>query len=301
MARTRKHAHILRHLVVFATACRTENFTRAAEELGVSRVAVSRQIAELEAHLETRLFERAHRQVHPTRAGADLEAVVGPALAAITEALERLREPEPVGRLNVTVTAAFANFWLMPRLAAFSTLHPSTEINMIVSDRYLDLADDDIDIAIRYGPNAPPGGVPLIQEMIFPVWSPSYEAQTPLQDPEDLLSERLLQLGGHYRPQARWEHWFAQSGLHFPGASPGTLFDSYITMLQAAVEGQGIALAGNPLIDAYLSDGRLVRMETARPLPRDVYWLVTRSTDRPEAVAFATWIADLFREGQPGQ
>jgi DNA-binding transcriptional LysR family regulator len=298
MAKPREHAHLLRHLVVFVTACRTENFTRAAEELGVSRVAVSRQIGELEAHLDTRLFERGHRQVHPTHAGAELDSVVTPALAAITEALDRMREPAPVRRLKVTATAAFANLWLMPRLASFITGHPSIEIDLIVSDRNLDLDDDGIDIAIRYGPEAAPGAVRLTQEFIAPVWSTTYEAQTALRAPEDLLSERLLQLSGKYRPQARWEHWFTQCGLAFPGAAKGIQFDSYTTMLQAAIEGQGVALAGNPLVDAYLADGRLVRMETP-PLPRDVYWLVVRAHDSPEAAAFAAWIATFFSGSAP--
>jgi len=299
MAASRKYAHLLRHLVVFETACRTKNFSRAGEELGISRVAVSRQIAQLEAYLDTRLFTRAHRSVHPTRAGAELASFVEPALASITEGLEKIRHPKSARRLKVTTTAAFATLWLMPRLVGFSAEHPDIEIDLAVSDRYLDLDADEIDIAIRYGPHAPTGAVPLAREMIVPVWSPSYEPRTPLTRPQDLLSERLLQLSGRYRPEARWDHWFATRGLDFPGARLSTQVDSYITMLHAALEGQGIALAGNPLIDTHLAEGRLLTMQGAEPLARDIYWLVIGNARHAGAAAFASWIAAFFSAENP--
>lgn len=291
---SRNHAHFLRHLVVFEVACRSENFSRTGEELGMSRVAVSRQIAELEAYLDTRLFVRGHRSVHPTQAGADLASIVEPALSSIATALERLQDPAEGSRLRVTTTVAFGTLWLMPRLADFSARHPQIEIDLVVSDRYLDLDSNDLDIAIRYGPDAPDGAEALTRETIVPVWSPAYTPHSPLVTPNDLLSERLLQLGGHYRAEARWEHWFATQGLEFPGAALSTQFNSYVTMFHAVFEGQGIALAGTPLIDAPLADGRLVKLASTPALPRDFYWLVCRP-GHPSAEIFAAWIRSHFQ------
>ncbi|UOA32972.1 Glycine cleavage system transcriptional activator [Sulfitobacter sp. DSM 110093] len=297
MANPSDHAHFLRHLVVFSTACRAENFSRAAEELGVSRVAVSRQIADLEAHLDTPLFERGHRTVHATAAGLALDSVITPALVDVTEALDRLRSPDGIRRLKVTVTSAFANYWLMPRLAEFSEQRPDIEIDLAVSDRYLNLEAEAIDLAIRYAPEEPPGARFMTQESILPVWSPDYPAQTALETPKDLLSERLMHLSGLYRPEAKWENWFSVRGMELPADPQGLQFNSYFTMLQAALEGHGVALAGNPLVERFLADGRLKRMNGVSPLARDTYWLVVRTDERPETAAFADWIMRHFSTG----
>ena len=149
MANLRKDAHLLRTLVTFEVASRSRNFTRAAEELGVSRVAVSRQISELEHGVGQTLFVRRHRDIALTSAGEAFAQSVNPALAQISDAIARQRANSGNERLSVTMTAAFATYWMMPRLADFSAAHPTIEVNLVVSDRYLDLAAEGIDIAIR--------------------------------------------------------------------------------------------------------------------------------------------------------
>ena len=167
----------------------SENFTTTAHELGVSRVAVSRQIAELEQALGTRLFTRNHRNVALTRSGEAFARAVNPALQAIADGMEQQRASRSEKRVTVTVTSAFATYWLMPRLVDFGSKFPDIEVNLVAADRNLDLASERIDVAVRYGPTKPEGEGwhPIMQEQIFPVFSPGYEARSALRNASDLL------------------------------------------------------------------------------------------------------------------
>ncbi|MEM1388370.1 MAG: LysR substrate-binding domain-containing protein, partial [Pseudomonadota bacterium] len=227
--------------------------------------------------------------------------MVNPALAQISDALARQRANSGGSRLSMTMTSAFATYWLMPRLADFSARNPDVEVNLIVSDRYLDLAAEGIDIAIRYTPTPPTDGVwhEMLRETIFPVYSPRYQARTSLAHARDLLGENLLYLSGRYRAEGRWTHWFQQQGLAPPEERRGVRVNTYINMLQAAIEGQGVALAGHPLVDRYLSDGSLLRMHAIKPLKRDSYYLTCRS-EAESALLLCAWLSDQFAEsGQP--
>lgn len=268
--------------------------------MGVSRVAVSRQIAELEEAIGQQLFVRNHRTVTLTRQGEAFAASVGPAMQTIGEALDRHRRATGLRRISVTVTTAFATYWLMPRLIDFGARHPDIEVNLVVSDRYLDLEAEAIDVAVRYTPDVPTasGWSPLMQETILPVYSPRYEPRTALERVEDLLNERLLYLSGRYRPEAGWNHWFSRHGLLAPEAGSKVLVNTYINMLQAAIEGQGIALAGRPLVDRYLEDGTLLTPPAIAPLQRDNYYLFLRP-GQESAVTFGAWIGAQMTGDQP--
>ena len=146
----------------------SDNFTSTAHELGVSRVAVSRQIAELEQALGTRLFIRTHRNVTLTRSGEVFARAVNPALQSIADAMTQQRASTSGMRVTITVTSAFATYWLMPRLVNFGTSHPEIEVNLVASDRNLDLVAEGIDVAVRYSPSKPDGAgwEPIMQEEI---------------------------------------------------------------------------------------------------------------------------------------
>ena len=298
MATLRQDVHLLRNMVTFQAASRAENFTKAAAELGISRVAVSRQIAELEHALGQKLFSRNHRIVALTRNGEAFAKGINPALDAITQALARQRADASDTRLSVTVTSAFATYWLMPRLIDFGARHPDIEVNLVVSDRYIDIRSEGIDVAVRYSPDVPDdiGWSPLIQETIFPVYSPRYAANTSLETETDLRQERLLFLSGRYRSEARWENWFSERGQTPPEERSGVFVNTYINMLQAAIEGQGIALAGYPLVDTFLADGSLKKIDAIPPLQRDFYYLYRRPNHK-HAQTFGTWIEAQFAAG----
>ncbi|MEZ2127582.1 LysR substrate-binding domain-containing protein [Sinorhizobium sp. CB9] len=294
MASFRKDLPLIKNLIAFEAASRLDNFTRAAEEMGLTRVAVSRQIADLEMNLGQKLFVRNHRNVTLTAAGEALALAIDPALRAISEALAKQRRGPAAKRLSVTVTTAFATYWLMPRLASFGSKFPDLGINVVVSDHYLDLASEDIDIAIRYMP-VPASGMdwrPLMQEEIFPVYSPKYDARTAMSAPQDLLAECLLLLSGSYRAEARWDNWFRSQGLKVPAERSGIQVNTYSNMVQAAIEGQGVALAGYPLVNAHLENGSLLRIPGIRPLKREYYYVLNRNPDRGDADQFCKWLFD---------
>lgn len=303
MESLRKTLTKLPHLITFEAASRNSNFTRTAEELGVTRVSVSRQIAELEQSVGAKLFYRDHRRVTLTQTGRALEADISPALHQIAGALRRVADMAGDTRLTVTTTSAFATYWLMPRLVDFSNLHPDIELNLVVSDRTLDLTTEGVDIAIRYSKEAPREGTVtrLLQERVFPVVSPRYSANTALSGPEDLLRENLLHLSGIYRPGARWPNWFRKNGIVPPKTSTGVVMNTYINMLQAAIAGQGIALAGNPLVDPYLADGSLIRLEGFLELKRYCFYLIDTTNNRQDANCFCDWLLqqadDTLRPG----
>ncbi|MGI9402381.1 MAG: LysR substrate-binding domain-containing protein [Rhizobiaceae bacterium] len=288
----RKDVSLLRNLVTFEAASRSENFTRVAEELGITRVAVSRQIAELEAGLGHRLFVRNHRKVSLTEAGKTFASTINPALNAIARGIGDIRNDRAGERLSVTTTSAFATYWLMPRLIDFGAHFPHIEINLVVSDRYLDLESERIDIAIRYALAAPSTGqvTKLLQEKIFPVFSPRYDRKTDMTSPEHLLQERLLHLSGIYRPETRWPYWLQRHGLQIAEENSGTIYNTYINMLQAAIEGQGVGLAGYPLVNKFLDDGTLLTIPGIEPMTRDYYYLIDMTVKNKNAECFCNWI-----------
>ncbi|KEJ88868.1 Transcriptional regulator, LysR family [Sulfitobacter donghicola DSW-25 = KCTC 12864 = JCM 14565] len=258
-------------------------------------MAVSRQIADLEHAIGQTLFSRNHRTVSLTRNGEIFSNAISPALDAIAGALAQQRKSTSDQRLSVTVTSAFATYWLMPRLVDFGASHPEIEVNLVVSDRYLDLEAEGIDVAVRYSPQQQnqSGWVPLMQETILPVYSPNYNAHTSLGSEYDLKDERLLFLSGRYRREARWEHWFAERGIVPTEERSGVSVNTYINMLQAAIEGQGIALAGRPLVDRFLADGSLKTIPDIPALKRGYYNLYRRS-GHENARVFCGWIEAQF-------
>ncbi|MFB9981382.1 LysR substrate-binding domain-containing protein [Mesorhizobium kowhaii] len=288
-------AYLLRNLATFELAARVGGFSRAADELRLSRVAVSRQMAELEARLGQKLFHRNHRSVSLTAAGRALLDEVAPALGSIGNALNQTRRMNARPRLSITATAAFATYWLMPRMVGFNTLHPDVEINLVVSDSYLDLAAEEIDVAIRYTPTTPTVGDArmLTRETIFPVYSPRYPRRTEMRSILDLTKERLLFLKGSYRREASWPFWFQRLGLPLQDEN-GIAFNTYLNMFQAALEGQGVALAGRPLVDRFLADGTLLRIEGIAPYERDCYFLINCSPEKPFANAWCAWVEREF-------
>lgn len=292
MAGLRRDISSFNALLIFEEAARAKNFTRAAEKLGLTRVSISRQISALEQDLGVKLFVREHRRTSLTDAGRELAEVVSPNLAAIAQAKRRIRNRSNAQRVTVTTTVAFATYWLLPRLDEFSAAEPEVDLNLMISDKYLDLEEDDIDIAIRYGAHLPRGveSHRLIQERLFPAYSPKYRARSALRTPEDFLGERLLHLSGVYRPEAKWPNWFRVHGLGPPNERNGIVVDAYSTMIQAAIEGQGVALCGFPLIDSYLESGILLRPETIEPLDREYFYLLVSRPEKPSAAAFADWI-----------
>jgi DNA-binding transcriptional LysR family regulator len=300
MHRTLRRLPSLDFLRGFEAAGRLLSFTRAAEELFVTQSALSRQVQALEEALGVQLFERRHRALALTSAGAAFHREVAANLAAIAAAADRARAGEREPGVTLTTTVSFASLWIVPRLPAFRARHPNVEVYVSANDRTVDLARGEVDVAIRYMPeaNAPSDALRLFGERMLPVVSPrvARDPRTPLRRPSDLAHHVLLHLDD---PEGRtpwidWRVWLAangEAGLKPAGSLRFTLYDQVI---QAAVGGQGVALGRLPMIAELLRDRRL-----AAPFPKKFesargYYVLTapHARTRPDVEAFVAWLAE---------
>lgn len=281
----------LNALKSFDAAARHGSFTRAAEELCVTQGAVSQQVKALEAELGLKLFNRERQRLSITAAGRDYLAVIGDALDRIAAGTERLRRARNAGTLTVSTSPDFAAKWLVHRLGRFQEAHPDVELRIAAAARHVDFARDDVDVAIRHGDGDWPGlsVVRLCEETLFPVCSPRLAAEAARTGgPADLLKRPLL----HVDDQGAWARWHEAAGLPPEPPSRGPVLNSAGMLVDAAVDGLGVALARTTLAAWDLVHGRLVRpFEVGLPLTRG-YWIVCpRSTATlPKIAAFRDWM-----------
>ncbi len=276
----------------FESAARHSSFALAARELAVTPAAISQQVRKLEDFFETRLFLRGPHTVQLTPAGTAYAESVREALGQIRHAtghLLRSRRRE----LNLATTPAFASRWLVPRLIHFQRRWPEIEIRLSTSNTLLDLAGQQIDLAIRYGGGNWPGlyARHLISTLLFPVCSPSYLAEHgPLPGPEALTGQRLLHL-----EHDEWPAWLAMAGISPLPEAGGAYYPDAGLLTQAALEGQGIALGQSVLVNHDLRAGRLVRLFGLALPGQYSYYLAWPRHLRPSAhaIAFMDWLQAL--------
>jgi LysR family glycine cleavage system transcriptional activator len=248
-------------LVVFEAASRHLNFTKAAKELGVTQAAVSRQMQLLEEHLGAPLFQRSPRHLKLTAAGQQLHKAVTMGLEHIAGAAAELRRVGPRADLTVASSVTFASYWLMSRVAKFRAAHPDIELKLVASAPVRDLASAGVDLAVRYGSGRWPGlrTARLMDNEIFPVCAPGYRVDAPLREPADLLNEVLLHLVEFDRNWVTWDAWLKHFGVEATARRRGLTFDNYLVLIQAALDGQGIALGGGRLAEDFIARGTLIR------------------------------------------
>src|SRR4030095_3051480 len=284
----------------FEAAGRLLSLTRAAGELFVTQSALSRQVQALEEALGVPLFVRRHRALALTASGAAFHRDVVAALNALALAADAARGAVRTPGLTLSTTVSVASLWAIPRLAAFRARHPAIDVYISADDRLVDLARGDVDIAVRYLPDAktPEGAVRLFGERMMPVVSPKLakRAATPLATPADLARHVLLHLDDPEgrTPWLEWNIWLAANGQ--PGLKPaGALrFKLYDQVIQAAVAGQGVALGRVALIGEHLRDRRLIAPFAKRYDSARGYYAVVapHATERADVIAFVAWLRD---------
>ncbi len=280
----------LNALRAFEAAARTESFTRAAEELCVTQAAVSQQVKLLEATLGIPLFTRERRRLAITEAGRDYLGVVRDALDRIALGTDRLVERRSPGILTVGTSPDFAAKWLVPRLGRFAAAHPEIDLRVSSAARHVDLVRERVDLAIRHGDGQWEGldAVRLCAERLFPVCSPTLVSDRDrVAQASDLLRFPLLRLDGW----STWAKWFEAAGVAAPVAR-GPALDQASMLIDAAVDGQGVALARTALAAWDLLDGRLVvPVDVALGL-RKTYWIVSPkvASRLPKVAAFRDWL-----------
>jgi LysR family transcriptional regulator, glycine cleavage system transcriptional activator len=289
-------------------AARHLSFTKAADELGVTPGAVSVQIRAIEDRLGTRLFWRTSRAVSLTRAGETMALAAREALEVVARAVDRVGPAGGDRRvLAVSVSLAFAAKWLVPRLDRFRRLHPGLDVRLDVTDRLADFAREEVDVAVRFGPGAYPGlraDRLFDEEEVFPVCDPRLrEGTPPLRRPADLRHHTLIHLDWQAQDGSwpDWRTWLLAAGVPEVDAAAGVRFRETALVIQAAIEGQGVALGNTSLVADDLAAGRLVRpFDLAlKGSPRFAYHLVAprAAADRPAVAAFRAWI--LEESGRP--
>ncbi|MCB1884492.1 MAG: transcriptional regulator GcvA [Geminicoccaceae bacterium] len=262
MASLRKALPPVNSLVVFESAARHLNFTHAAEELGVTQAAVSRQIHLLEEHLGAPLFERLPRRLKLTKDGERFWRAVSSGLDHIAGAATDIRRAHAASEVTIATSVTFASYWLMARLMEFRSRHPAVEIRLVAASPVRDLAAAGIDLAVRYGRGDWPGveSTPLFDNEIWPVCAPAYlQGRPPPASPFDLLDETLLHLGAFDRNWVTWETWLRGHGVEEAPRKRGLAFENYLVLLQSAARGEGIALCGRRLAEDFIARGEFVR------------------------------------------
>jgi LysR family glycine cleavage system transcriptional activator len=257
----RKAMPSLVSLVTFESAARLMSFTRAADELNITQAAVSRQIRELEIFLQIPLFQRGHRAVELTAAGAMLNSSLPAHLTAIASLANQVRELHDPKAIVVGTTHAFGTYWLAPRLAEFSRLNPEVDLRLAVNDELVDISKQGIDMTIRFGGGSWPymSATFFVGNEVAPVCHPSYwEGRKRPTQPADLLGEMLLGIEGRSAQDSGWSDWFRAHGVEVTSGKHQITVNSFSVLMQAALSGQGIALGGTPLVDDLFRSGVLV-------------------------------------------
>jgi DNA-binding transcriptional LysR family regulator len=281
----------------FRVAARHLSFTRAARELFVTQSAISREIKTLEEQLGQPLFHRVNRALQLTHAGEELYRAADEALALIDAAADRLAGS---GRaLAVTTTTAFASLWLVPRLPQFTRLHPGIDVRIAASNETVNLEREHLDIAIRWVPPGGdiPDGVRLVDYEIFPVCSPAVarDRVRPLRTPADLAHHVRLDFETvvYGRPWYDWEQWFDTMKMRQIKPAGTLRFSHYDQVVQAAVEGSGVAIGKTPHLTRHLRDGVLIVPFGRREVASlgSFYIVVAEAAARRDTVeAFVAWL-----------
>jgi LysR family glycine cleavage system transcriptional activator len=290
----------LNALRAFEASARHQSFSAAATELNVTPAAVGQLVRGLEEWLGMPLFHRnnngrarlvltetAQLALPDIRAGFD----------KLSLGLELLKESSANGVLTVTVSPAFAAKWLLPRIDRFQMAWPETDVRLDTNLKPVDFVAQNIDIGVRYGSGIWPGLVSekLMDEEIYPVCSPSLLQEGRLKQPNDLIHETLihdLSMDSH-AGFPTWDTWFQQAGVAEFATKRGMQINNSAGVLQAAIEGHGVALARSVMARDDLATGRLIRLFPNIKVSSDLAYYIVYRAERstlPRLVAFRDWL-----------
>lgn len=281
----------LKALRAFEAAARHLSFKQAAAELHVTPGAVGQQISRLEADLGTPLFRRLTRSVELTAAGRAYLPVVRSAFQEISDATKRVDASSDFETVTVSLPPSFAIKWLVPRLGRFRERWPDIDVRVTTTGRLVDFDRENVDVAIRHGLGQYPGlcSWRLMSEDLSPVCSPTLAiGELPLKQPGDLKRHTLL----HDQDHRDWTMWLQAAGTEGVNSKRGLTFSDEALMLQAAIEGQGVALGRTTLVERDIAEGRLVRLfDVAMPSAFAHYLVCPEATAAvPKINAFRDWL-----------
>ncbi|NSZ07658.1 LysR family transcriptional regulator [Agrobacterium tumefaciens] len=286
----------LNGLRAFEASARHLSFTRAAIELCVTQAAVSQQVKGLEKRLGVSLFQRLPRGLKITAEGEALLPTVTSSFDQMAITLDRIEAGQVRELLFLGVVGTFAVGWLLPRLREFQKRHPFIDVRVSTNNNRVDMAAEGLDFAIRFGQGSWHGtdAFRLFEAPLSPLCTPKL-AET-LKSPTDLADATLLR---SYRSD-EWATWFAAAGVTpVAQVNAGIVFDTSLGMMEAALQGLGVALAPPSMFSRHLASGTIVQ-----PFPVTIslgsYWL-TRLQSKPPTPAMQAFSAWMFTNIGPAQ
>jgi LysR family glycine cleavage system transcriptional activator len=302
MENLRRKLPPLSSLIPFEAAARLQSFSRAAQELHLTQTAISRQVRSLEENLGVQLFDRKSRGVFLTDAGETFRQTVAVALFDIARQAEKLREHQSTPRSVVLSSQLVEAFYLfMPTLSGFHQQHPHIELKLHSTLAAIGEERERFDVAVQTLGRASADHVLLFSapDEVFPVCSPSYfRSISKWLSVDNLPRYRLL----HYEPGAQdfvvWDQWLQSVGAPFRVGRLGMGFNSFPVMMQAALEGHGIALGWGMTTRQMLEDGRLVRLFDERWAMADALGVYKWHANplSPAARLLVQWLQQLLLE-----
>lgn len=285
----------LNALAAFEAVARHLNLTRASEELNVTPGAVSKQLRQLEADLGRPLVRRLSNGVALTPEGEAVAASLHDAFERVGATLQQVRASGEKAHVSILSSMATMQLWLMPRLNAFWAAHQNIIVEHVISERRHDFARSDIDLRLRYGDGDWPGetAMKLQDEHVLAVATPAYLAQNPILTLAELADAPLLSVEGSEWVWMTWARFLREAGA--PALNLNVRrFNSYVIALQAARDGQGVALGWTSSVLPLIAKGELVQVTDAKvfdPLAIYITWSDRRPLSR-EAEVFRDWLLD---------
>lgn len=290
------------NLIVLEAAGRHASFTKAAKELSMTQAAVSYAIRSLETQLGTPLFTRAHRAVALTEAGRRFHADVTLGLSHIRKSAEDIRARGRANSVTLAASTAFASMWMLPRLHRLRDDLPDIDLRIQTADRDLDIRTESIELGVRGGrpEDWPDYDSALIAlEVIEAVASASYLQKHGMPESvAELTHHRLIHLEEPSRSACDWQQWLASAGVNGPAANRGLAINDYVLVIQAVMEGQGIALSWRHLTGRLIETGLLQRV-TGHRLETGAAFHVIWPKGRPlsrQAELVLNWLTKQGRE-----
>ncbi|MCP4877506.1 MAG: transcriptional regulator GcvA [Gammaproteobacteria bacterium] len=284
----------LNSLKCFEAAGRLMSFTAAAKELNVTQAAISHQIKVIEGFLGLSLFQRYPRRLALTEPGKALLPEVIEAFDRLSLAIGALGNEQYSNLLSVRLAPSFAAKWLSPRLKYFWLQYPEIDLCLYHAHAAVDFEREEIDIAVTYGKGDWPGVVvdKLLSLDFFPVCAPAFmHNDKPLNDVNNLRYYTLL----HDANYECWHGWLNLAGVEGINADKGTIIDDTNVLIQAAIDGQGIALGSTPLVEDHLEAGRLIKPFDIELVNDFCYYVVCPQSHlkNPAVIAFKEWLLSL--------
>ena len=279
----------LNSLKAFEATARLQSFTKAAEELNVTRAAVSQQVKSLEVYLDATLFERNGAQLNLTQAAHEYLPVVSHVFQSLSAATQHLFSRQQQAQLTLHVAHSFCSQWLMPRLADFHRQHPkisfkvSTTANAMPSNS--DIAD--VEIINGYGEWQSQQAIQLTRENWIVVASPGFLHLNPVRDLADLIRLPKLATGGY---QETWQCWLEQQGYQGTSIKLTGEFEHSLLAIEAAVNQLGVLLVRDLLVEDHLQQGTLVKVGEWSMPSRGAHHMIIRDEEKPQVKAFVDWV-----------